>query len=306
MLTLPAVNVSKKNTCIIICGPTASGKTNAAIQVAQHFNTQIISADSRQCYKELNVAVAKPTNLQLATVPHYFINTLSITQPFTAADYEKYALATIQSLFTNNKVVVMCGGTGLYIKAFCQGLDDIQQVPEKIRQEIKKQYNTQGLKYLQACIKIEDELYGLQGETQNPQRLMRALEVVRATGKSIINLQLHSKKQRDFNIIKIALDVPRDTLYNQINTRVDSMISQGLEAEAKLLYPQKNLNALQTVGYNEMFQYFDNMITLPQAIHLIKQNTRHYAKRQVTWFKKEEAIQWLSVAQIIPFLKNIL
>jgi tRNA dimethylallyltransferase len=295
----------KEKTCIIICGPTASGKTDAAIKVAQYFNTEIISADSRQCFKELNIGVAKPSQEELNSVPHHFIHTHSVHDNFTAADYEKYALAEIKKIFTTRDIAVMVGGTGLYIKSFCDGLDDIAAIDEKIKKEIVFQYNEHGIVWLQAKIKEEDPLYFKKGEIQNPQRLMRALEVVRNSGKSILEQQTKIKKQRDFNIIKIGIDLPRGFLYERINNRVDFMMEQGLEAEARSLFPLKNLNALQTVGYRELFDYFENKISKERAIELIKQNTRHYAKRQLTWFKKDEAVQWRQPEEIIHFVKAI-
>ncbi len=288
----------KQKTCIIICGPTASGKTNIAIQLAQHFKTQIISADSRQCFKELNIGVAKPSPTELALVPHFFINTHSITDNFSAADFEKYALASINEIFEKNDVAVMVGGTGLYIKAFCEGLDDIAKTDEKIKIEIAKKYEVHGIHWLQEKIKIEDPLYFEKGEIQNPQRMMRALEVIRNSGKSIITHQQKVKKHRDFNIIKIAIDIDRELLYKRINARVDTMQQHGLEEEVRKLIPFKLLNALQTVGYRELFEYFDDKTTKEKAFELIKQNTRHYAKRQMTWFKKDTEIIWVTADEV--------
>ncbi len=286
-------------TCIIIVGPTASGKTDVAIEIAKHFNTEIISADSRQCFRELNIAVAKPTTEQLSLVPHHFINSHSIHENVSAADFEKYALLNIEKIFETNNVAVMCGGTGLYIKAFTDGLDDIAEIDVKIKNDIKKNYDQYGIEWLQQQIKELDPLFWEKGEIQNPHRLMRALEVVMTTGKSIIAQQKKIKKQRGFDIIKIGLDVPREILYERINNRVDRMRQNGLEAEAKELIPSKNFNALQTVGYKELFDYFDGNISLEKAFELIKQNTRHYAKRQITWFKKDDEVQWIKPTEIM-------
>jgi tRNA dimethylallyltransferase len=294
----------KQKTCIIICGPTASGKTDIAIDVAKHFNTQIISADSRQCFKELGIGVAKPSLEQLSAIHHYFINSHSIIENISAADYEQYALKAIDEIFKTNDVAVMVGGTGLYIKAFCEGLDDIPQTNAKIKNDIIENYTANGIAWLQEKIKEEDPLYFEKGEIQNPQRMMRALEVVRNTGKSIISHQQKIKKERDFKIIKIGIEIQRIILYERINTRVDKMMAQGLEEEARVLDPQKDLNALQTVGYRELFDYFENKSTLEKAIELIKQNTRHYAKRQMTWFKKEEKVIWLPPQNIITFISQ--
>jgi tRNA dimethylallyltransferase len=294
----------KQKTCIIICGPTASGKTDIAISIAAYFNTEIISADSRQCFKELGTGVAKPSSIQLEKIPHYFINSHSIKDNITAADFEQYALSKIENIFIKYDTAVMVGGTGLYIKAFCNGLDDIAKTDEKIKQEIITEYNLKGIAWLQEKIRLEDNLYFERGEIQNPQRMMRALEVIRNTGKSILLHQQKIKKERHFNIIKIGVDIEREKLYTRINQRVDSMFAEGLETEAKELYQYKSLNALQTVGYRELFDYIEGTISLERAKELIKQNTRHYAKRQVTWFKREEDIFWLTAEDVLEFVKN--
>jgi tRNA dimethylallyltransferase len=294
----------KRKTCIIICGPTASGKTDIAIDIAKHFHTQIISADSRQCFKELSIGVAKPSLEQLSAVHHYFINTHSISVNISAADFEQYALGCINEICTTNNVAVMVGGTGLYIKAFCEGLDDIAKTDEQIKIDIAQNYAAHGLAWLQKKIKEEDPLYFEKGEIQNPQRMMRALEVMRNTGKSIVTHQQKIKKERDFNIIKIGIDIERATLYERINRRVDIMEQQGLEAEAKALFAFKDLNALQTVGYRELFDYFEHRFSREKAFDLIKQHTRNYAKRQMTWFKKDEDVIWLHPEVIINFIKQ--
>lgn len=278
---------------IVIAGPTACGKTALAINVANHYNTAILSADSRQCYKELNIGVARPSVQELAAAPHYFIASHSVHEPVNAALYEAYALNTLQHLFKKHNVVVVTGGTGLYIKALLEGLDDIPETDENIRKEIAAQYQTLGMSWLQQQLMLEDALFAAQGEMQNPQRMMRALEIVRHTGQSIINFRNKHKKEREFTAIQIALTLPREILYERINKRVDAMIERGLESEAKSLLPYKNLNALQTVGYKEFFDYFDGKQTLDRTIELIKQNTRHYAKRQITWFKKQQEMLWL-------------
>jgi tRNA dimethylallyltransferase len=281
-------------TCIIITGPTAVGKTALAIQLAQHFNTCIISADSRQCFKELSIGVAKPSLQQLQTVKHYFINSHHINQEVNAALFEQYALTTIHEIFQQHKIVIMVGGTGLYIKAFCEGMDDIPAIPENIRTRIVAEYEQKGLDWLQNEVKEKDPAYFEKGETANPQRLMRALEVKLHTGESILYFQKGKKTTRPFNIIKIALDLPRAILYERINNRVDEMMKEGLLNEVKTLIPYQHLNALQTVGYQELFQYLNGNISLAKAVEDIKKNTRHYAKRQLTWFKKDEAFHWFS------------
>ena len=295
-----------KKTVIIIAGPTAVGKTNLAIDVAKFFSTSIISADSRQCYKELNIAVAKPTADQLGTTPHYFINTHSIHDHITAVGYEKYALQSVNEVFEKNDLAVMVGGTGLYIKAFCDGLDEIPLVPLETRNRIKELYNENGIDWLIKELEREDPLYASGGEMQNPQRMMRALEVKIVSGNSIMHFQTNQKAIRDFNIIKIALEIPREELNNNINIRVDAMVAAGLVKEAEALIPFKSLNSLQTVGYQELFDFFDKKNSLPDSISQIKQHTRNYAKRQMTWFKKDNLFHWFTPHsnQIIPFIEK--
>lgn len=283
-----------KKKVIIIAGPTASGKTALAILLAQHFSTQIISADSRQCYRELNIGVAKPSAQELSLLHHYFINSHSIQDHFSAADYERYALQCVEEIHARNNVAIMVGGTGLYIKAFCEGLDDIPAIDPAIKENIARQYEAGGMQWLQEEMKKNDPVYFEQGEIHNPQRMLRALEVKLSTGQSISSFQRKEKKERPFNIIKIGLELPRPVLYNRINERVDVMIAEGLEAEVQSLLPYKHLNALQTVGYRELFDFYEGQISRDKAIELIKQNSRHYAKRQMTWFKREEEMYWVN------------
>jgi tRNA dimethylallyltransferase len=281
-------------TVIIIAGPTAVGKTALGIEAAQYFQTEIISADSRQCYKELSIGVARPSPEELAAVPHHFIASHSIEEKVTAATFEQYALEKAATLFQKHDVVVMVGGTGLYIKAFCEGLDEVPEVPEEVRAEIIYNYQQQGLAWLQQEVQSRDPRFYAVGEIQNPHRLMRALEVVTATGQSILDFRTGVKKQRPFDIIKIALDLPREQLHHHINTRVDKMIEQGLVDEVRAVVPYRNHTALQTVGYKEIFSYLDGEISLSEATELIKRNTRQYAKRQLTWFRKDSAYNWIT------------
>lgn len=285
-----------KKTCIIISGPTAVGKTALAIELALRYKTSIISADSRQCFKELTIGVAKPSPNELLLVPHYFINSHSVTEDVTAASFEQYALRAVNEIFETNDVAIMVGGTGLYIKAFCEGLDTIPAVDPAIRENIIQQYEQYGIEWLQNELKEKDSIYFEAGEIQNPQRMMRALEVWQSTGHSITHYQKGSKQVRDFNIIKVGLTLPRELLYSRIHLRVDTMLEEGLEAEVRSLVPIKQLNALQTVGYTELFDYFEGKCTREAAIEAIKKNTRHYAKRQETWFKRDAAIQSFSFA----------
>jgi len=275
-----------KKTCIIVSGPTAVGKTSYGIGLALKHNTAIISADSRQCFKELNIGVAKPSKEQLEKVKHYFIDTHSIHDEMNVKTFEEYALKAVEEIFKNNDIAVMVGGTGLYIKAFIQGLDDIPEANETIRKKINDEYFVKGIEWLRNEIKLHDAFFFAKGEMQNPQRMLRALEVKLSTGKSILDFHSGKKTNRDFAIQNISLEIPREQLYKNINRRVDEMIEAGLLKEAENLIPFKNLNALQTVGYKEFFDYFEGKYSLENAIAEIKKNTRHYAKRQMTWFKK--------------------
>ncbi len=281
-------------TVYIIVGPTAVGKTSLAIQLAKHLHTEIISADARQCYKELWIGVARPSVEELNIVPHHFIASHSITETVNASVFEKYALAISEKLFEQNNSVVMVGGTGLYIKAFCEGLDDIPTIDPSVRTSINQLYESNGLIWLQEQLKQKDPVYWEQAEQENPQRLMRALEVMEGLGKSILRFQSQQKKQRPFTIKMIGLEMDRPLLYDRINDRVLQMIKDGLEQEVASLLPQFSLNALQTVGYSEWIPYFNQAKNLEQVIAAIQQNTRNYAKRQMTWFKKDPNIQWFS------------
>ncbi len=280
------------NTCLVIAGPTAVGKTALSIALAKHFDTDIISADSRQCYRELSIGVAKPAGSELQTVPHYFINSHSIHEEVNVKIFESYALEKLILAFEKKSIAVVVGGTGLYIDALCNGIDDMPFVPENINEEINFGYQQNGISWLQEKIGLEDEVYASQGEKKNPYRLMRALAVKRTTGKSILTFQTQTQKSRPFKIIKIGLDLPRETLYNRINARVDRMMNEGLADEAKMLLPNRHLQALQTVGYRELFDHFDGKLSLKQAVEKIKINSRHYAKRQLTWFKRDSNMSW--------------
>lgn len=292
-------------TCIVIVGPTAVGKTTLAIEVAKHFNTKIISADSRQCFKELNIGVAKPSIEELKSVEHYFINSHSIIEEMNTAVFEQYALGKANEIFKDNDVAVVVGGTGLYVKTFCQGIDEVPVIDEKIRKKINDEYAWEGLEWLQKEVEKNDPLYFSQGEIKNPHRLLRALEVKLSTGKSIIEFQTQEKKQRNFNIIKIGLEIPKEQLHKNINSRVDAMMKVGLLNEVKNLVPHMKLKALQTVGYRELYGHIIGDLNLEDAVEAIKINTRQYAKRQMTWFKKDEEVIWCEpefrqVIKILP------
>jgi len=286
------------HTVYIIVGPTAVGKTSFAISLAQHLKTEIISADARQCYAELSIGVARPSLDELSQVPHHFIASHSVNETVNAQVFENYALAKANELFKTHHSVVMVGGTGLYIKAFCEGLDLIPAIDPAIREDIIKQYEKLGLRWLQKEVSVKDPMYWAKGEQQNPQRLMRALEVMLGTGASIVSFQIKNKITRPFNIVKVGLELPREQLYERINQRVISMVENGLETEVRNLLPQNHLNALQTVGYSEWVPYFESSLSKEKVIENIQQNTRHYAKRQMTWFKKDPEITWYLSNQI--------
>lgn len=281
-----------QKTVVIIAGPTAVGKTAVAIQLAQHLNTAIISADSRQCYQELNIGVARPSPEELSLVPHYFIASHSITETVSAASFETYALEKATALFETKDTIIMTGGTGLYIRAFCEGLDSIPAIDESIRNRIIHQYNTSGIAWLQEQLKEKDPAFYEAGEMQNPQRMMRALEVVESTGQSVLSFRKGEKAQRPFSIVKIGLHLPKEELHRNINHRVDNMLKQGLLEEVRSLLPYKHLNALQTVGYEELFCHLEGNCSLEQAIEEIKIHTRQYAKRQLTWFRRDKEMKW--------------
>jgi tRNA dimethylallyltransferase len=276
-----------QKTVIMIAGPTAVGKTAIAIEVARQSGAEIISADSRQCYRELRIGVARPSEEELAAVPHHFIASHSIYDSVTAATFEAYALDRAAALFEKGDTVVITGGTGLYLKAFAEGLDSIPEIPADVRTAIRAGYEENGLTWLQDEVRTADPLFFSTGEVANPHRLMRALEVVRATGESIGSFRTGERAGRPFAMIGIALDLPREQLYERINTRVDIMMQNGLLAEVAALTNVRHLGALRTVGYAELFDHLDGKATLVDAVERIKTNTRRYAKRQLTWFRKQ-------------------
>lgn len=282
-----------------MAGPTAVGKTKLAISVARGLKTAVISADSRQCYRELNIGTAKPTEAQLAVVPHFFINSHSLKHAVSAADFERYALAKCDALFQTSDCVVVCGGTGLYIQALCDGLDEMPQVDPTLSQEVKDAYASLGISWLQEEVKrLDPEFYAV-GETQNPARLMRALAFFRETGQSIISYRTAAKKPRPFRLVKVALSMPRALLYQRINERVDEMMDNGLLEEVKSLIASgwiaKGANkVLLTVGYRELIDHLEHRLTLDAAVDKIKQHTRNYAKRQLTWFRRDHEFTWFN------------
>jgi tRNA dimethylallyltransferase len=293
---------------VCVLGPTASGKTSLAIQIAQHFNTHILSADSRQLYKGLDIGTAKATPEERAQAPHHFIDTLlNITEEYNAGQFERDSLVLLNELYQTHDVVVLAGGTGLYVQALLQGLDEFPAIPDEVRQQVRDDFDTKGLAWLQQeVLRLDPEFYGIV-DKQNPSRLTRALEVCRASGKPYSSFRSGKAKLRGFSPILIGLEWPKEALYGRIDTRVDIMLEQGLLEEAHQFLPHKNQQALQTVGYEELMHHFEGEYDLPEAIRLIKRNSRHYAKRQMTWLKRMEGITWFKTAEVgevIPFINQ--
>lgn len=295
---------SKQNKLIVIGGPTASGKTSLAIQLAQHYHTEILSADSRQCYKELTIGVAKPSEEELGLVPHHFINSHSIQEEVTAGTYMRYGLEVLDKLFTMNKVVVAVGGTGLYIKALCEGLDEIPSVSNEVKGVIEKEFEKNGIEWLQGELQACDPAYLAKIDANNPMRLLRGLIFYKSHHQSILNFIGAQKKQRSFDIDYYAIDMPRDILYNRINGRVDDMMSNGLLNEVEGLQEYEKMKALQTVGYKELFAHLNGDVSLEFAVEKIKQHTRNYAKRQLTWFKNQGSFNVLRAEQVALELQS--
>ncbi len=284
-------------TLIVIAGPTASGKTAAAIQLAQHFNTVVVSADSRQFFREMSIGTAKPTAEELAAAPHHFINSHSITESFSVGDFERECLVLLEELFQKHQVVILAGGSGLYIKAICEGFDELPTADPAIRERLNTELAENGLPALQERLKLVDPVYYNEVDINNPQRVIRAIEVYESSGQPFSSYRTAKTNKRTFNIIKLGLDMPREILYSRINLRVDMMVEDGLVEEVEALLPYRHLNALNTVGYSEIFDFFDGNTDLPTAIAMIKQNTRRFAKRQMTWFRKDEGIVWVDAQQ---------
>lgn len=278
---------------IVIAGPTAVGKTALAIRLALHFQTEIVSADSRQIFRELTIGTAKPTAAELAQVKHHFIDTHSIHDDYNAARYGEEAMACIRALHEKHQTVIVCGGSGLYIRALFDGFDDIPEIPEEIRADLNEHYQQYGLGWLQQQMQLLDPACFAEIDQQNPARLLRALEVKIGTGMSIRDYHTRPKKELPFHVTWIGLELPREELYARIDARMDEMIRQGLFEEARALYPLRHKQALQTVGYQEIFGYLEGQYDRAEAIRLLKRNTRRYAKRQLTWFKRDTRFSWV-------------
>ncbi len=290
---------------IVLVGPTAVGKTAAAISVAEKLNTEIISADSRQIFRELTVGTAKPSPEELKKIVHHFIGTKSIHENYDAGEYGRDAINLIHKLFEKYNYLVLTGGSGLYLKAVLEGFDEMPEIPDGLREKLTEDYRTKGLEWLQEEVQQADPLYFSTVDQKNPQRLLRALELLRSSGKSLSALRIKKKIEHPFEILKIGLNLPREVLYQRIDSRMDKMIEAGLFDEAKPFYPVKDLNALQTVGYREIFDFFDGLYSYGEAVRLLKRNSRRYAKRQLTWFLRDKAIQWFeSEEELLKWLEK--
>ena len=288
---------------LLIVGPTGVGKTELSLRVAERYGCPIVNCDSRQLFRHIPIGTAAPTAEEQARVKHYFVATRELEEDYNAGQYERDAMALLETLFRTHEVVVMVGGSMLYGDAVCKGLDDLPNVPADIRQEVQQQFETQGLAWLQSEVQRLDPDYWEIVDQQNPARLAHCVELCLATGRPYSDLRTGEQKTRPFNIVKIGLDRPRAELYERINERVKQMMSDGLLEEAKAVYPKRALNSLQTVGYKELFAYLDGDYDIDRAIELIQQNTRHYAKRQLTWFRRDTEIHWLNAKE--AYEKNL-
>ena len=285
---------TKRGTLIVVVGPTGSGKSALAVKLAQHYNAPVISTDSRQVFRNMAIGTAQPTTEELAAAKHYFIADREVEDDFNCGKYEVEALALLERLFAENRYVVAVGGSGLYIQALCEGMDSLPEADDALRAELKARLENEGLEVLADELRRLDPKYAEEVDIQNPARVMRALEVCITTGRPYSEQRVGKVAERPFNIVKVGTDMPRDLLYERINRRVDMMVEQGLVAEAMAMYPKRHLNALQTVGYRELFEHFDGNCSLDEAIELIKRNSRRYAKRQLTWFRRDESTGWYS------------
>ena len=303
--TIATTMSSKQPTLIVVVGPTGSGKTSLAVALARHYSAPIISTDSRQFYRGLPIGTAQPTAEELSLAEHHFIADRDVEDDFNSGRYEHEALARLDELFKRHDVVIAVGGSGLYIQALCEGMDNLPEANDELRQSLKQRLESEGVEPLFEELRRLDPVYAEVVDRHNPARIMRALEVCITSGKPYSHQRKGERQQRPFRIVKIGTDLPRDVLYERINLRVDMMISEGLEAEARAMLPKRELNSLQTVGYREMFDYFDGRCSLDEAIELIKRNSRRYAKRQMTWFRRDAEVAWFSPHDIEPIISHI-
>ncbi len=295
-----------QKTLIVLIGPTGVGKTELSLSIAEHFHTPILSADSRQLYADLKIGTAAPTPEQLARVPHHFVGTLKLTDYYSAAQYEADVLARLDELFRTQDVVLLTGGSMMYVDAICKGIDDIPTVDSETRSLMLKRYEEEGLETLCSELKLLDPEYYRIVDLKNPKRVIHALEICYMTGKTYTSFRTQSKKERPFRIIKIGLTREREELYDRINRRVDQMMVDGLLEEAHSVYPYRHLNSLNTVGYKEMFNYLNGEWTLDFAVEKIKQNSRIYSRKQMTWFRRDEDIVWFHPDQQEEILNHII
>ena len=292
---------------IVIVGPTAVGKTDISVKLAKAFGCSIISADSRQCYKEMTIGTAKPAQHEMDGVAHYFVNDRSIERPTTAGIFANEALSILENTFSNNDVAILSGGSGLYVDAVCKGLDAMPNVDAKIRVKLNKRFESEGITHLLDELKICDPDYYALVDKGNPHRIIRGLEIFLGSGSKYSSFRTQRFGMNDFEMVKIGLDRPREELYARINSRMDKMLENGLEQEAKELYPKRHLQALQTVGYSEIFGYFDGNYDRTEMVRLLKRNSRRFAKRQLTWFRRDQEIKWFNPSnenEIIKYLSE--
>lgn len=306
MTTTTMMSISRP-TLIVVVGPTGSGKSALAVELAKHYGAPVISTDSRQVYRGLPIGTAQPTAEELAAAKHYFIADREVEDNFNCGRYEVEALALLDELFKTNRYVVAVGGSGLYVKALCEGMDSLPEADEELRESLKKRLESEGIETLAEELRRLDPKYAEEVDICNPARVMRALEVCLTTGRPYSEQRSGEVRERPFRIVKIGTDMPRDVLYERIDRRVDMMVEDGLVEEARTMYPKRELNALQTVGYREMFDYFDGTISLDEAIELVKRNSRRYAKRQLTWFRRDTEIGWFpptDLDRIVAFIDS--
>jgi tRNA dimethylallyltransferase len=294
-----------KNILIVLLGPTGVGKTDIAVNLAAYYNCEIISADSRQFFREMRIGTAVPNDFQLNTIKHHFIKFLSVKDYYSSSLFERDVLDLLPQLFSKNNIAIMSGGSGLYIDAVCNGIDDIPDVDPAIREKYVSRFSKEGIEGLRVALKLLDPDHYAKVDLKNHKRIMRALEICETSGRPYSSFLVKQQRERDFRILKIGLKRTRDDLYERINSRVDDMLKSGLEEEARLLYKFRNLNALNSVGYKEFFDFFDGTITLEKAIELIKRNSRRYAKRQITWWGKDKGIRWFQPEQVNDIIEYI-
>lgn len=298
-----------ENILIVLLGPTGVGKTDISLEIARHFSCEIISADSRQFFREMKTGTAVPSNEQLSEIKHHFIAFLSVKDYYSSSLFERDVIKTLPDLFSKNRIVLMTGGSGMYIDAVTDGIDDIPDIEPVIRDKIIKKFKEEGLEGLRIALKLLDPQHYEKVDLKNPKRIIRALEICEATGRPYSSFLKKEERDRDFKVIKIGLERPREDLYRRINLRVDDMIRNGLEDEAGSLFEFRHLNALNSVGYREFFDFFEGKISREKAIELIKRNTRRYAKRQITWWGKDKDIRWFQAdgsGEIIKFIEGII